>query len=327
MSCAEALAEARDVGLAAEDDAGDERELADQRFQVLGAHGAGGAKASEHAEDVEAAVVADRDRALHRVDDQAEVLDLLAGAHLLVGVAAQAEPLEDADRGVHVALALRLGVGDADHVVDVHAGFEAKACEELDELAGEAAAEGRGDLDAERYTAAASKWWVADAGGATSLVESEPRGRGRAGAAPCRVAARVAYPAAVADVGAERYRREELAQIRRAAEAVRVLAEERHGVVDAGHAEAPDREATVEAGLGEVDDGTHRVGRVGADELAVVAGADDCVERTARRASGERPDAGPERVDLVHLLEVLDEGGPLVPDAAAVRDDGAWERR
>ena len=65
--------------------------------------------------------------ASHSVDDVAEVLEPRSRSLLLVRVALEAKPLEEADGNLHVLLALRDGVRSADHVVHVHRGVETQS--------------------------------------------------------------------------------------------------------------------------------------------------------------------------------------------------------
>ena len=131
-------------GPSASDDAGGEAELADEGFEVLGAAGAAAEEAPHGPQQVEAAVVVDRDRAGDGVDDQAEVAQALRRPCLLVGVAAQAQPGEHGHGGRHVRGALLWRGGAEYQVVDVHRAVDAKRGKDLDELARQAAGEGWG---------------------------------------------------------------------------------------------------------------------------------------------------------------------------------------
>ena len=110
----------------ATDDVGGEAQLPHPRLQVLGPH----RRRGEAVGDVQQfcfALGADRDDALLGVDDVAEVLEPCSRSLLLVRVALEAEPLEEADGNLHVLLALRDGVRGADHVVHVHRGVETQS--------------------------------------------------------------------------------------------------------------------------------------------------------------------------------------------------------
>ena len=312
-------------GAAATDHAGGEAELADQCLEILDAAGAVGEQALHRPQQVEASVVVDGDRAGHRVDDQAQVAQPRGRAGLLVGVAAQAEPLEDGHGGSHVLRALRRSGGSDDQVVHVHRTADPQGGQELDHLAGEAAGERRGHAEAEGHARAPTVRWVALAGGTAARLPLGPGGGRRPCAAPLRVSAGVPDPAGASRGRPEADRRVVLGQIRGAQQSVGELAQQRDGVVDTGHPKLPLRHAGVDAALRQVEDRTNGIRCAVALEGAVVRGPDYHVHGGAHGVGGQRPDAIFERVDLVHLVHVGDGRVPLVPAGLAVRHFGGLE--